>query len=224
MDSRKAFTLIELLVVIAIIAILAAILFPVFARAKEKGMQSACISNMKQAGLAFQMYAQDWEGLLPICQTAWYMQIVPYIGGSARGKYFGVDFMRCPSQDKSVWGTYGVNYGPDRGGAFGYTMSNKLDNHAANVFMMADGCDSGGGLNIIYSPAVWYYTEDRDKDGVRDTYNMYGCTTMKNYNGANPKLHGKGSNYLFAGGQVKWINMKDWLADKDGIWGNQDYY
>src|SRR5206468_8692571 len=57
--GRRAFTLIELLVVIAIIAILAAILFPVFAQAREKARMISCLSNMKQAGLGLTMYAQD---------------------------------------------------------------------------------------------------------------------------------------------------------------------
>ncbi len=56
---RKGFTLIELLVVIAIIAILAAILFPVFARAREKARQTSCLSNLKEIGLGILMYAQD---------------------------------------------------------------------------------------------------------------------------------------------------------------------
>ncbi len=62
---RGGFTLIELLVVIAIIAILAAILFPVFARAREKARQTSCLSNLKQIALATNMYAQDYNEALP---------------------------------------------------------------------------------------------------------------------------------------------------------------
>ncbi len=61
MSQKKGFTLIELLVVIAIIAILAAILFPVFARAREKARQASCLSNLKQLGLGLMMYAQDYD-------------------------------------------------------------------------------------------------------------------------------------------------------------------
>jgi len=68
MKHRKGFTLIELLVVIAIIAILAAILFPVFARAREQARKTACLSNLKQIGLALQMYAQDYDETYPDSQ------------------------------------------------------------------------------------------------------------------------------------------------------------
>jgi prepilin-type N-terminal cleavage/methylation domain-containing protein len=63
---KPAFTLIELLVVIAIIAILAAILFPVFAQARDKARQATCVSNMKQIGLAMNMYVQDYDETFPI--------------------------------------------------------------------------------------------------------------------------------------------------------------
>jgi len=65
---KKAFTLIELLVVIAIIAILAAILFPVFAQAREKARAISCFSNTKQIGIGMLMYAQDYDEKLRLCQ------------------------------------------------------------------------------------------------------------------------------------------------------------
>jgi prepilin-type N-terminal cleavage/methylation domain-containing protein len=65
MRRQRAFTLIELLVVIAIIAILAAILFPVFAQAREKARGAACLSNLKQIGLATAMYLQDYDNCYP---------------------------------------------------------------------------------------------------------------------------------------------------------------
>jgi len=94
---RAGFTLIELLVVIAIIAILAAILFPVFAQAREKARQAACLSNGKQMATAVAMYAQDYDETLPrgrggngVYESRWYRDIYPYI------KNVGV--YTCPSQ------------------------------------------------------------------------------------------------------------------------------
>lgn len=98
---RRGFTLIELLVVIAIIAILAAILFPVFARARESARKTSCMSNVRQLGLACQMYAQDYDELLPCdyyacnsqtTHTRLVAQILPYIKNT--------QIMYCPSAMK----------------------------------------------------------------------------------------------------------------------------
>jgi len=92
MKRTNGFTLIELLVVIAIIAILAAILFPVFAKVREKARQTSCASNMKQIGLAITQYVQDYDETFPLAQCGnvwdsgtvnhWQAEIVPYIKAS----------------------------------------------------------------------------------------------------------------------------------------------
>jgi prepilin-type N-terminal cleavage/methylation domain-containing protein len=108
----QGFTLIELLVVIAIIAILAAILFPVFAQARDKARQSACLSNVKQIALGIAMYRQDWDGANPFAgwppgangqfnvhspgshyEYEWQITVQPYL------KNIGV--LRCPSDKTS---------------------------------------------------------------------------------------------------------------------------
>ena len=78
-SNAKAFTLIELLVVIAIIAILAAILFPVFARARENARRTSCQSNLKQIGLSFLQYSQDYDETMVLGKTFW---IYPGAGGT----------------------------------------------------------------------------------------------------------------------------------------------
>jgi prepilin-type N-terminal cleavage/methylation domain-containing protein len=107
---RRGFTLIELLVVIAIIAILAAILFPVFAKAREKARQSACISNLKQIGLAFAQYMTDYDECTPYwtddaagnqpnfrfdCEKSWGSDLMPYI------RNYGI--FQCPSGYIADW-------------------------------------------------------------------------------------------------------------------------
>jgi prepilin-type N-terminal cleavage/methylation domain-containing protein/prepilin-type processing-associated H-X9-DG protein len=107
--QRTGFTLIELLVVIAIIAILAAILFPVFAQAREKARQATCLSNLKQLGLAHMMYAQDYDDTLIAAQinTAtgglrWPQLLAPYV--KARG------FVLCPTANYAGAIATGLTY------------------------------------------------------------------------------------------------------------------
>ncbi|MCD6352263.1 MAG: DUF1559 domain-containing protein, partial [Armatimonadetes bacterium] len=79
---RRGFTLIELLVVIAIIAILAAILFPVFAKAREKARQASCMSNLKQIALGLLMYVQDYDGRFMCIRQGpggWNKNVQPYV-------------------------------------------------------------------------------------------------------------------------------------------------
>ncbi len=68
---KRGFTLVELLVVMAVIAILAAILFPVFSQVREKARQTQCLSNSRQLGLAVQFYTQDWDEKTPTVRMMW---------------------------------------------------------------------------------------------------------------------------------------------------------
>jgi len=126
MTNKAAFTLIELLVVIAIIAILASILFPVFARARERARAAQCVSNLKQIGLAFQMYVQDWDEVYPLSlisnatdpdwpistTTYWHHKILPYTANKKDPAIF-----YCPStpitRDKYAYPIL-YNYGYNR--------------------------------------------------------------------------------------------------------------
>jgi prepilin-type N-terminal cleavage/methylation domain-containing protein/prepilin-type processing-associated H-X9-DG protein len=102
-SRRSGFTLIELLVVIAIIAILAAILFPVFAKARDRARMTTCRSNLKQIGMAFGMYTGDWDDTLPLWtrqdhdangwQNSWDIVIQPYLKSH--------QVVICPSDDRS---------------------------------------------------------------------------------------------------------------------------
>ena len=118
--TKRGFTLIELLVVIAIIAILAAILFPVFARARENARRASCSSNMKQMGLAFMQYNQDYDEQMPFYYNRagiWWMDAVqPYT------KSYQV--WKCPSDSSPavpVAGGLASSYGAN---ACGYTEMN----------------------------------------------------------------------------------------------------
>jgi prepilin-type N-terminal cleavage/methylation domain-containing protein/prepilin-type processing-associated H-X9-DG protein len=117
MKSKRGFTLIELLVVIAIIAILAAILFPVFAKARERARQASCISNQKQIVAAAKMYSDDWESTFPFVGTysngfygSWNTSGAPYWGDAIRDyvKASG-EIYKCPSVKNQAEPSYAWN-------------------------------------------------------------------------------------------------------------------
>lgn len=115
---RRGFTLIELLVVIAIIAILAAILFPVFARAREKARQASCLSNVKQMTLAVTMYAQDYDETLPLAIGGPAMTHLQSIFELLQPYQRNRQIERCPSDR-----TGAINFSAEGLGRYSYSAN-----------------------------------------------------------------------------------------------------
>ncbi len=206
--SRNGFTLIELLVVIAIIAILAAILFPVFARAREKARQTSCLSNLRQIGMAVVMYAGDydetmfwkqgalhWGQLGHMGMYGWQEVIQPYIKN--RQVYL------CPSGSRPVTTHYCFNVAAmSTDAATGallpwatprrYTLSMPPD--AAAVVTVFDG-----GTTLVrwadHYPDESDPTNERQVEGTDDD----ACCRL-----GFPGRHNDGSNVAFLDGHAKW--------------------
>ncbi len=206
MKRRTGFTLIELLVVIAIIAILAAILFPVFAKAREKARQASCLSNMKQQGLALMQYVQDYDEVFPdllglngIWNADWtpaspygvMYQLVPYI------KSTGV--LKCPS----------------RKGKIGYQVnayhSQSIYGFYFNGWGMVPGrYSSPAALAEIVSPAavVCIYDMASESDGGDMNEGWYaGWATDPPAATYMSIPHSGGFEHVFADGHAKWFKI-----------------
>jgi prepilin-type N-terminal cleavage/methylation domain-containing protein/prepilin-type processing-associated H-X9-DG protein len=212
---RRAFTLIELLVVIAIIAILAAILFPVFAQAREKARASGCLSNTKQLALAVEMYAQDYDetliwnpwpggnaaqpaGCTPYPSTAFEVLLQPYVRNT------GV--FKCPSfagypVNASNYYNYVKSLDKDLYKQVGYGFNewvvgdkchprtiNSLKNSPSEVAILADGGFPWSWGNVV------------EINGVKDTYWTLGTNGWQFYGG--PR-HTGGINFVYADGHAK---------------------
>lgn len=107
MKKHAGFTLIESLVVIAVLALLAALLFPVFSQAREKARQAVCLSNLKQIGAAFSTYVEEWDGDFPAGGLSssdlsfWVIQLLPQLRS--------VPVFRCPSDPSDSKFSYLLN-------------------------------------------------------------------------------------------------------------------
>jgi len=194
MKERSGFTLIELLVVIAIIAILAAILFPVFARARENARKSTCQSNMKQIGIAARMYTQDYDEFNAKCcpdgaHTVWFSDaLMAYTKNDA--------IFICPS--KREWGTHRCGC-PSARRKRGYGLNNWVSGN--KYFGVSDASCTLPAQTIILSDAVcfntgWTSTSPMPLNRVGDVY-ASGVITEWRHNG--------GVNALYADGHVKWL-------------------
>jgi len=190
---RKGFTLIELLVVIAIIAILAAILFPVFARAREKARQTSCLSNLKQLGLAYLMYVQDYDEMScplvtgapgdgRIDRTTWFALMGPYMKNEQIGQ--------CPSVTPHGWT---------------YPGGNRLYYDYSMHYWMG-----GKSMADITLPAEVFIFGDGTRGVIAD-YRLYihgpWLRAGTSY-GAPPYFyrHNGGGNWVYVDGHAKWSN------------------
>jgi len=206
MHTRKGFTLIELLVVIAIIAILAAILFPVFARAREKARQASCLSNVKQLTLGVMMYAQDYDDRLPGTYIyhytdagartglTWIPRVYPYIQSGTSGGSGGVFY--CPSYpgqyrfDKptqfAIPSTPSISYGMnihlnisyDDGG-----MSLAQIEQPSNTILLADSGPSRVSTSGTWNTGMAYLVNETRLDYFLETPASLGYCIYTRHNG-----------------------------------------
>lgn len=203
--TRRGFTLIELLVVIAIIAILAAILFPVFAKAREKARQSSCSSNLKQIALGGIMYAQDYDettpghgcGYLDGGQVCYVEKIMPYVKN--------LQLFTCPSDPT-------VKLGAAGGGVSGY--GNNL-NYVAPAAGRAMGDIKTPAETIWYADASRGYIRAPACCGIATTTPL--CANAKGVDNIVWR-HNEGANFAFVDGHVKWMKQSDTIQGTNYLW------
>lgn len=221
---RPGFTLIELLVVIAIIAILAAILFPVFARAREKARASSCLSNLKQIGLAWLSYAQDYDETVAwrdvvadtygfsgsqLYQFSWPAMLDPYIKNG--------QIWACPSASpKAVnqWPNGYSNYGFNDW-FFGYYEAawGGWGGVRSYDFRVKGKC----GLAAIQRPAETVVCADMNPAYHGTTWwAFYHCNPRPAAGNPMEARHNDGVNALFADGHAKWYRPSDLSANLNG--------
>ncbi len=231
---KKAFTLIELLVVIAIIAILAAILFPVFARARENARRASCQSNLKQLGLSFMMYSQDYDETFPIGTddspaapwgASWAGRLQSYVKSA--------QLFTCPDDTTSPIGSaarsVALSYNYNRSIAFNNPGANfpgpsgkiAAFNATAKTVILCE--ISGDPVDVLADLIPHNDFAVNQSCGLNGVWLPYSNNTGVNVkfetgqlgnrpvgggsyiNAANKGRHFDGSNYLLADGHVKWF-------------------
>jgi prepilin-type N-terminal cleavage/methylation domain-containing protein/prepilin-type processing-associated H-X9-DG protein len=207
--GKQGFTLIELLVVIAIIAILAAILFPVFARARENARRASCQSNLKQIALGFQQYIQDYDERYPIAQGVgvasgtWASSMGPYGWADALLPYTkSIQIYQCPSE--KLPGTVVPN---TTSGAIAYTdyaynehfgkdsSPTVVPVHSSDLVASALTVLLQDGDSLLSSPGYYYKGSQ---------YIAY-CELLNGSNSDRTARHLDGNNFAFTDGHVKWL-------------------
>lgn len=240
---KTGFTLIELLVVIAIIALLAAILFPVFARARENARRSSCQSNLKQMALGVKQYVQDYDECFPlyslnadILQNGWMRQLQPYTKSE--------QIFQCPSETTAAVAlpssgasplTNGTNdyfYNENIGfkgiynnSVFSYsgTVKESEIEYSANIILLGDHA-SGNEAN---------YANCMECTGGVESPSNPAPTGMAPYkwpvggssgNATVAIRHLDGANYAFVDGHVKWYKRTQFALYTDVPTSNGVYF
>jgi prepilin-type N-terminal cleavage/methylation domain-containing protein/prepilin-type processing-associated H-X9-DG protein len=201
MGRNKGFTLIELLVVIAIIAILASILFPVFARARENARRSSCQSNLKQIALGIAQYTQDYDEKFPmryssvllaaapadqVYASGWAAVIQPYVKST--------QLFQCPSEPT----------GPDAG----FNAGDAVNDYGYNLSL--------GNINTSTSLAALNFPSVTIMNFDFYARNATSGFFDNSIDPASTKRHLDGANYSFADGHVKWYRPEKLLSASTG--------
>ena len=207
--SKKGFTLIEMLVVVAIIGVLAAILFPVFARARENARRANCMSNLKQIGLAVLQYTQDYDERMPglsntsVPPTYWFNMIEPYTKST--------QLFFCPSDAEAKASepltTANIAYGwNDYYLATNYDMGDMSGSSLASFEHVAQTILAGDSNGYTFTSGV-------NAGKPRQRY------VIRNSGGYQPvPRHFDGDNFVFMDGHVKWFKLPGMILNDATLW------